>query len=199
VGLDIGTSTGGFADCLLQHGAARVHAVDTGAGQIDWKLRTDARVVLHEHMNARYLTFEEIGELTDVITCDVSFISVTLLVPALAALLKPEGDWIILVKPQFEVGRELAGGKVVDTLEELLEGRLVPLEHELLVAEAPLAPQLVLAQLHARREREDEQRAEVGRRLPVQCRCAASRPRARPREGRDRGSARRSPAPRGAL
>jgi len=109
VGLDIGTSTGGFADCLLQHGAARVHAVDTGAGQIDWKLRTDARVVLHEHMNARYLTFEEIGELTDVITCDVSFISVTLLVPALAALLKPEGDWIILVKPQFEVGRELVG------------------------------------------------------------------------------------------
>jgi 23S rRNA (cytidine1920-2'-O)/16S rRNA (cytidine1409-2'-O)-methyltransferase len=117
VGLDIGTSTGGFVDCLLQHGAARVHAVDTGVGQIDWKLRTDARVVLHEHVNARYLTFEDIGELAHVITCDVSFISVTLLIPALAALLKPEGDWIILVKPQFEVGRELVGkrGIVRDT------------------------------------------------------------------------------------
>jgi 23S rRNA (cytidine1920-2'-O)/16S rRNA (cytidine1409-2'-O)-methyltransferase len=86
-----------------------VHAVDTGAGQIDWKLRTDARVVLHEHVNARYLTFEEIGELADVITCDVSFISATLLMPPLAALLKPAGHWIILVKPQFEVGRELVG------------------------------------------------------------------------------------------
>jgi len=107
--LDVGTSTGGFTDCLLQHGAARVHAVDTGAGQIDWKLRTDARVVLHEHVNARYLKFEEIGEFADVITCDVSFISVTLLIPALTALLKPDGDWIILVKPQFEVGRELVG------------------------------------------------------------------------------------------
>jgi 23S rRNA (cytidine1920-2'-O)/16S rRNA (cytidine1409-2'-O)-methyltransferase len=109
VGLDVGTSTGGFVDCLLQHGAARLHAVDTGAGQIEWKLRTDARVVLHENVNARYLTFEEIGELADVITCDVSFISVTLLIPALAALLKADGDWIILVKPQFEVGRELVG------------------------------------------------------------------------------------------
>jgi 23S rRNA (cytidine1920-2'-O)/16S rRNA (cytidine1409-2'-O)-methyltransferase len=107
--LDVGTSTGGFTDCLLQHGAARVHAVDTGAGQIDWKLRTDARVVLHEHLNARYLTLEEIGEMPHVITCDVSFISVTLLIPALAALLAAEGDWIILVKPQFEVGRELVG------------------------------------------------------------------------------------------
>jgi 23S rRNA (cytidine1920-2'-O)/16S rRNA (cytidine1409-2'-O)-methyltransferase len=107
--LDIGTSTGGFTDCLLQHSAARVHAVDTGAGQIDWKLRIDARVILHENVNARYLTFEEIGEMPDVITCDVSFISVTLLIPALAALLTADGDWIILVKPQFEVGRELVG------------------------------------------------------------------------------------------
>lgn len=107
--LNIGTSTGGFTDCLLQHGAARVHAVDTGAGQIDWKLRTDSRVVLHEHVNARYLTLEQIGELADLISCDVSFISVTLLIPALAALLKPEGDWIVLIKPQFEVGRELVG------------------------------------------------------------------------------------------
>jgi 23S rRNA (cytidine1920-2'-O)/16S rRNA (cytidine1409-2'-O)-methyltransferase len=107
--LDVGTSTGGFTDCLLQRGAARVHAVDTGAGQIHWKLRTDARVVLHERVNARRLEFEEIGEFVDLIVCDVSFISVTLLIPALKALLKPEGNWIILVKPQFEVGRELVG------------------------------------------------------------------------------------------
>ncbi len=107
--LDVGTSTGGFTDCLLQHGAARVHAVDTGAGQIDWRLRTDQRVILHERVNARYLAFEQIGEKPDVITCDVSFISVTLLIPALAALLAPGGDWIILIKPQFEVGRELVG------------------------------------------------------------------------------------------
>ena len=107
--LDVGTSTGGFTDCLLQHGAARVHAVDTGAGQIDWKLRTDARVILHENVNARYLTVEEIGERADVITCDVSFISVTMLIPALTALLIEDGDWIVLVKPQFEAGRELVG------------------------------------------------------------------------------------------
>ena len=107
--MDVGTSTGGFTDCLLQNGALRVHAVDTGAGQIDWKLRNDERVVLHERCNARYLTFADIGETIDVLACDVSFISVTLLIPALAPLLKPEGDWIILVKPQFEVGRELVG------------------------------------------------------------------------------------------
>lgn len=107
--MDVGTSTGGFTDCLLQHGAARVHAVDTGAGQIDWRLRNDARVVLHERVNARQLRFDEIGELADLIVCDVSFISVTLLIGALTALLAPQGEWIILVKPQFEVGRELVG------------------------------------------------------------------------------------------
>lgn len=107
--LDVGTSTGGFTDCLLQHGARRVHAVDTGAGQIDWKLRSDPRVVLHERLNARYLTFEQLGELADMIACDVSFISVTLLIPPLAALLAQAGDWVILVKPQFEVGREMVG------------------------------------------------------------------------------------------
>jgi 23S rRNA (cytidine1920-2'-O)/16S rRNA (cytidine1409-2'-O)-methyltransferase len=107
--LDVGTSTGGFTDCLLQRGALRVHAVDTGAGQIDWKLRTDARVVLHERLNARYLKFDDIRECVDIMVCDVSFISVTLLTPALKPLLKPEGDWVILVKPQFEVGRELVG------------------------------------------------------------------------------------------
>jgi 23S rRNA (cytidine1920-2'-O)/16S rRNA (cytidine1409-2'-O)-methyltransferase len=107
--LDVGTSTGGFTDCLLQHGALRVHAVDTGAGQIHWSLRTDSRVILHEHLNARYLILEQIGEMVDVMTCDVSFISFTLLVPPLARLLVQHGDWMILVKPQFEVGRELVG------------------------------------------------------------------------------------------
>ena len=112
--MDVGASTGGFTDCLLQHGAARVHAVDTGAGQIDWKLRSDSRVILHERVNARYLSFQEIGEMVDLIACDVSFISVTLLVQPLAALLAPQGDWIILIKPQFEVGRErVARGGIV--------------------------------------------------------------------------------------
>lgn len=118
IAFDIGTSTGGFTDCLLQHGAAKVHAVDTGAGQIDWKLRSDPRVVLHEKVNARYLTFEEMGETADVIACDVSFISFTLLIPALAPLLKPGGDWVVLVKPQFEVGREAVGpGGIVRSAE----------------------------------------------------------------------------------
>lgn len=114
--LDIGTSTGGFTDCLLQHRAARVHAVDTGAGQIDWKLRTDPRVVLHERINARYLSKDEIGEIVGLLVCDVSFISVTLLIPALMPLVDPHGDWIILVKPQFEAGREFVekGGIVRD-------------------------------------------------------------------------------------
>lgn len=107
--MDVGTSTGGFTDCLLQQGALRVHAVDTGAGQIDWKLRSDSRVILHEHVNARYLTSAEIGETVDLITCDVSFISVTLLVEPLSSLLAAHGDWIILIKPQFEVGRERVG------------------------------------------------------------------------------------------
>jgi 23S rRNA (cytidine1920-2'-O)/16S rRNA (cytidine1409-2'-O)-methyltransferase len=114
--LDVGTSTGGFTDCLLQHGAMRVHAVDTGAGQIDWKLRTDARVILHERINARYLSKDEIGETVSLLVCDVSFISVTLLIPALVPLADPDGDWIILVKPQFEAGREFVekGGIVRD-------------------------------------------------------------------------------------
>jgi 23S rRNA (cytidine1920-2'-O)/16S rRNA (cytidine1409-2'-O)-methyltransferase len=112
----VGTSTGGFTDCLLQHGAARVHAVDTGAGQIDWKLRTDPRVHLHEKTNARYLTPSDIGEQVDIVVIDVSFISVTLLIPALVPIAKAEADWIVLVKPQFEVGRGNvgAGGIVRD-------------------------------------------------------------------------------------
>ena len=107
--LDVGSSTGGFTDCLLQRGAARVHTVDVGAGQLDWKLRTDSRVVLHERVNARYLRYEDIGEPIDLAVCDVSFISVTLILPALGALLQPSAEMVILIKPQFEVGREQVG------------------------------------------------------------------------------------------
>jgi 23S rRNA (cytidine1920-2'-O)/16S rRNA (cytidine1409-2'-O)-methyltransferase len=107
--MDVGTSTGGFADCLLQRGAARVHCVDTGAGQIDWKLRTDSRIVLHEKTNARYLEPAVIGEQPGLIVCDVSFISVTLILPAVTPILAPGGDLVVLVKPQFEVGRDFVG------------------------------------------------------------------------------------------
>jgi len=107
--LDVGSSTGGFTDCLLQRGAARVHAVDVGAGQLDWKLRNDARVVVHEGINARHLRFEDIGEFVDLATFDVSFISVTLILPAVTPILRPEGRMVILVKPQFEVGKGQVG------------------------------------------------------------------------------------------
>ena len=106
VAMDVGASTGGFTDCLLQRGAARVHAVDVGTGQLDWKLRSDPRVVVHEGINARYLRLEDIGESVDFAACDVSFISVTLILPAIGAILRPEGRMVILVKPQFEVGRD---------------------------------------------------------------------------------------------
>jgi 23S rRNA (cytidine1920-2'-O)/16S rRNA (cytidine1409-2'-O)-methyltransferase len=107
--LDVGSSTGGFTDVLLQAGAARVHAVDVGAGQLAWSIRTDPRVVVHEGINARELRFEDIGELSDLLVCDVSFISVTLILPAAIPLLRPEGRMVILVKPQFEVGRGQVG------------------------------------------------------------------------------------------
>jgi 23S rRNA (cytidine1920-2'-O)/16S rRNA (cytidine1409-2'-O)-methyltransferase len=107
--LDIGSSTGGFTDALLQAGAARVHDVDVGAGQLAWSLRTDPRVVLHEGINARELQPAEIGEPVDLITCDVSFISVTLIIPAAVPLLQPGGQMVILIKPQFEVGRGQVG------------------------------------------------------------------------------------------
>jgi 23S rRNA (cytidine1920-2'-O)/16S rRNA (cytidine1409-2'-O)-methyltransferase len=106
---DIGASTGGFTDALLQGGAARVHAVDVGAGQLDWKLRTDSRVVLHEGVNARELQPGQIGERVDLLVCDVSFISVTLILPAITPLLREDGQMVILIKPQFEVGKGQVG------------------------------------------------------------------------------------------
>ena len=109
--LDVGTSTGGFTDCLLQHGAQRVIAVDTGYGQIDFRLRSDARVRLLEKTNARYLKAEDVGEKVDLIVMDVSFISATLVLPAVAEAARAFGSpaVVLLVKPQFEVGRELVG------------------------------------------------------------------------------------------
>lgn len=112
--LDVGASTGGFTDCLLQHGAARVIAVDTGYGQIDLRLRQDARVRLLEKTNARYLKAENIAEAVDLVVMDVSFISATLVLPAVVASAFPDAGRggkkiILLVKPQFEVGRERVG------------------------------------------------------------------------------------------
>ena len=107
--LDIGASTGGFTDCLLQRGAAKVFAVDAGSNQLDWKLRRDPRVVALEKTNARYLSSREIGDHVALVTIDVSFISATLIVPVLPPLLKPQADVLVLVKPQFEVGRGQVG------------------------------------------------------------------------------------------
>lgn len=107
--LDIGASTGGFTDCLLQHGAAKVYAVDVGKGLLHWKLRNDPRVVVKEGVNARYLRPEDIGEPVDLATVDVSFISIRLVLSPLRVIVRPEGDVIVLVKPQFEAGREKVG------------------------------------------------------------------------------------------
>ena len=114
--LDVGASTGGFTDCLLQHGAARVIAVDTGYGQMDFKLRQDPRVRLLEKTNARYLTDQEIAEKVDLIVIDVAFISATLVLPPVVNAAFPKSleerhgrQVIVLVKPQFEAGREFVG------------------------------------------------------------------------------------------
>jgi len=104
--LDIGSSTGGFTDCLLQHGAERVHSVDVGHDQLDMRLRNHPRVIVHEGINARYLVPQDIGESVDLVTIDVSFISLKLILPPLTDILVPNGEIIALVKPQFEVGKD---------------------------------------------------------------------------------------------
>jgi len=106
---DIGASTGGFTDCLLQHGARRVYAIDVGTNQLDWKLRHDPRVVSIERTNARYLEAGAIGEPLDLVTIDVSFISAALILPVVPALLASQADVLVLAKPQFEVGRGQVG------------------------------------------------------------------------------------------
>jgi len=107
--LDIGASTGGFTDCLLQHGARKVYAVDVGYGQLAWKLRQDARVVAIERTNARHISPDAIPEKVDLVTIDVSFISLRLIVPAVLPMMKRTADLIVLIKPQFEVGKGQVG------------------------------------------------------------------------------------------
>jgi 23S rRNA (cytidine1920-2'-O)/16S rRNA (cytidine1409-2'-O)-methyltransferase len=148
--LDVGASTGGFTDCLLQRGAAKVIAVDTGHGQIDFRLRQDPRVRLLEKTNARYLTQEQVGEKVQLIAMDVSFISATLVLPAVIAAAFPETktgcELIVLVKPQFEVGRELVGkGGIVrdesaqQAAVEKLRGAVVSLDcREVDVIDSPI-------------------------------------------------------------
>ncbi|MFN7827694.1 MAG: TlyA family RNA methyltransferase [Acidobacteriota bacterium] len=107
--LDIGASTGGFTDCLLQRGAASVVALDVGHGQIDWKLRQDPRVEVRENVNARYLTPDDFTTRFNLVVADVSFISLTRILPVVPALLQPGATVVTLIKPQFEVGREEVG------------------------------------------------------------------------------------------
>ncbi len=110
---DIGASTGGFTDCMLQNGAKLVYAVDVGYNQLDWKLRTHPQVVCMERTNARYLTREQIPEELDFFSVDVSFISLSLILPALRPLVKDDGQAVCLVKPQFEAGKDKVGKKGV--------------------------------------------------------------------------------------
>ena len=105
VAVDIGASTGGFTDCLIQHGIKKVFAIDVGYGQLDWKLQSNARVVPIDRKNARDLRPNDIEGLVDLVVIDVSFISVKLVIPAAISVLKPAGDLVALVKPQFEVGK----------------------------------------------------------------------------------------------
>ncbi|MGB5159846.1 MAG: TlyA family RNA methyltransferase [Thermoanaerobaculia bacterium] len=122
--LDVGASTGGFTDCLLQRGASRVYALDVGRGQLDFKLRSDSRVVAMEGVNARYFEVESIAEPCQLVTVDVSFISLVKVVPALLPALPPGGYLLTLIKPQFEVGKGLVGkGGVVR--DESVRGRII--------------------------------------------------------------------------
>ena len=113
VALDIGASTGGFTDVLLTRGAARVYAVDVGHGQLDWKLRQDARVIVRERVNARYLTVREVPEPPDLVVCDASFIGLETVLPPALALAAPGAILVALIKPQFEVGRGRVGKRGV--------------------------------------------------------------------------------------
>ena len=110
---DSGASTGGFTDCLLQQGASKVFAIDVGYGQLDWKIRSDPRVVVMERTNVRYVTPEDLGEPLDLSVIDVSFISLRIVLPVIKTFLKPTGQVLCLIKPQFEAGKEKVGKKGV--------------------------------------------------------------------------------------
>ena len=131
---DSGASTGGFTDCLLQQGAKKVFAIDVGYGQLDWKIRSDPRVVVMERTNIRYVTPEQLGEKLDLSVVDVSFISLKIVLPAIRKLLKETGQVLCLIKPQFEAGKEKVGKKGVvrdpETHREVLD-QFVQLAHEL--------------------------------------------------------------------
>ena len=113
VSSDSGASTGGFTDCLLQQGASKVFAIDVGYGQLDWKIRSDPRVVVMERTNVRYVTPEQLGEPLDLSVVDVSFISLKIVLPVIKTFLKPTGQVLCLIKPQFEAGKEKVGKKGV--------------------------------------------------------------------------------------
>ena len=131
---DSGASTGGFTDCLLQQGARKVFAIDVGYGQLDWKIRSDERVVVMERTNIRFVTPEDLGEPLDLSVIDVSFISLKLVLPTIKQLLKPTGQVLCLIKPQFEAGKDKVGKKGVvrekSTHKEVLDN-FVALAHEL--------------------------------------------------------------------
>lgn len=131
---DIGASTGGFTDCALQNGAAKVFAIDVGTNQLDWKLRSDSRVVDLEKTNIKNVTRETLGETVDFISTDVSFISVLKIIPASQSILKESGNMVILIKPQFEAGREKVGkGGIVkdpEVHEEVVRDTLQGFEEE---------------------------------------------------------------------
>jgi len=143
--LDIGASTGGFTDCMLQRGAEKVYAIDVGYGQLDWKLRNDPRVIVLEKLNARFLTRDQVQELVDVCVIDVSFISMTLILPNAVALLKPDGVILALIKPQFELQRsEVGKGGIVrdPRLHQKAQDKIVAFVNDLrqvLVGIAPAA------------------------------------------------------------
>ena len=122
---DSGASTGGFTDCLLQQGAKKVFAIDVGYGQLDWKIRSDPRVVVMERTNVRYVTPEQLGEPLDLSVIDVSFISLKIVLPVVKTFLKPTGQVVCLIKPQFEAGKDKVGKKGVvrepDTHKEVLD------------------------------------------------------------------------------
>ena len=122
IALDVGVSTGGFSHVLLLRDVLRVHGIDVGRNQLDWQIRNDPRMFLKEQTNARYLKFEQIGEKVDLIVIDVSFISLEKVLPALIQFAHADTDWVVLIKPQFEVGREKVGKKGVVTSEADRQG-----------------------------------------------------------------------------
>jgi len=141
--LDIGASTGGFTDCMLQRGIEKVYAVDVGYGQLDWKLRNDPRVIVLEKTNARFLTRDQVQGIVDVCVIDVSFISLTLILPNAVALLKPDGVILALIKPQFELQRsEVGKGGIVrdPLLHQQAQDKIVAFVNDLGQIVAGIAP-----------------------------------------------------------